>query len=79
MCLAVPAEVVEVNEDETAQVEVGGARQRVSLDLVDDVAVGDFVLVHAGFAIDKVDEEEARRTAKLFEELARLEGLDEVP
>lgn len=78
MCLAVPAEVVEIDEGETAQVELGGARQRVSLDLVDDVAVGDFVLVHAGFAIDKVDENEARRTMELLEELARLERPDEV-
>ena len=78
MCLAVPAEVVEITGEELATVEVGGARQKVSLALVDDVAVGDFVLVHAGFAIDKVDEEEARRTAELFEELARLEGRDEI-
>lgn len=78
MCLAVPAEVIEIDEDETARVELGGVRQRVSLDLVDDVAVGDFVLVHAGFAIDKVDENEARRTIELLEELARLERPDEV-
>ncbi|MFH1150244.1 MAG: HypC/HybG/HupF family hydrogenase formation chaperone [Actinomycetota bacterium] len=78
MCLAVPAEVIEL-EDDIAVVDLGGARQRVDLSLCDDVAMGDFVLVHAGFAIDKVDEYEARRTLELFEELARLEEPGEIP
>lgn len=72
MCLAIPAEVVEVTEDETAVVDFGGAKKRVSLALVDDVERGDFVLVHAGFAIEKVDAEEALKTRELFEELERL-------
>jgi len=76
MCLAVPAEVVEILESDIALVEAGGARKRISLSLVDGAKVGDYVLVHAGFAIEIVDEEEARKTMELFEELARL---DEVP
>lgn len=76
MCLAVPAEVVEILESNIALVEAGGARKRISLSLVDGAKIGDYVLVHAGFAIEIVDEEEARKTMELFEELARL---DEVP
>jgi|BarGraNGADG00211_3_1021988.scaffolds.fasta_scaffold44174_2 hydrogenase expression/formation protein HypC len=75
MCLAIPAEVVEIFEDETALIEFGGAKRKVSLALVDGVGTGDFVLVHAGFAIEVVDEEEARKTMELLEQLA---GFDEV-
>jgi hydrogenase expression/formation protein HypC len=77
--LAVPSEVVEILENSIALVDVGGARRRISVSLVDDVSIGDYVLVHAGFAIEKVDKVEAMKTMELFEELARLTGLDEVP
>ena len=76
MCLAIPAEVIEIEENDLAVVEIGGAKKRISVSLVDGVPVGDYVLVHAGFAIDIVDEQEAKKTMELFEELARL---DEVP
>ena len=76
MCLAIPAEVIEIQENDLAVVEAGGAKKLISLSLVDDVRVGDYVLVHAGFAIEIVDEREAKKTIELFEELARL---DEVP
>lgn len=76
MCVAVPAEVVEIHEHEIALVDIGGARKKVSLMLLDGAKVGDYVLVHAGFAIEIVDEEEARKTMELLEQLA---GLDEVP
>jgi hydrogenase expression/formation protein HypC len=79
MCLAVPAEVIEILDNDLGTVEVGGAKSRVSLSLVDGVRVGDFVLVHAGFAIEKVDEKEAMRTMELFEQLERMAGFDEVP
>jgi len=62
MCLAVPAEVMETRENELALIEIGGVRKEISLMLVDGVEVGDFVLVHAGFAIEKINEGEARRT-----------------
>ena len=75
MCLAIPAEVIEIFEDETAVVDAGGARKKISVSLVDGVGEGDFVLVHAGFAIEKIDEEEARKTLELFEELARLDEI----
>jgi len=81
MCLAIPAIVIELDEPNLAVIEIGGVRKQVSLMLVDDVAVGDYVLVHAGFAIEKVDEDEANKTMDLLQELARLEqeaGFDEI-
>lgn len=79
MCLAVPAEVIEILDNDLVTIDVGGAKSRINVSLVDGVSVGDFVLVHAGFAIEKVDETEARRTMELFEQLEQLAGLDEVP
>lgn len=73
MCLAVPAEVLELKENEMALTELGGVRKEVSLMLVDDVEAGDYVLVHAGFAIEKIDKVEAEKTLKLFEEIAKLD------
>jgi hydrogenase expression/formation protein HypC len=81
MCLAIPAKVIELEEHGLAVIEIGGVRKPVSLMLVDGVAVGDYVLVHAGFAIEKVDEDEANKTMDLLQELARLEqeaGFDEI-
>lgn len=78
MCLAVPAEVVELRNGDMALVRVGGIKQEISLMLVEGIEVGDYVLVHAGFAIEKVDREEAERTRELLQELARLEGESEV-
>ena len=75
MCLAVPAEIVEIREDDLALMDIGGARREVNVSLVDGVTAGDYVLVHAGFAIEKVDEAEARKTMDLIEELARLDEI----
>lgn len=69
MCLGIPAKVIGV-KDGCAVVEVGGARREVSLMLLDGVAVGDWVILHAGFAIEKLDEQEAERTLQLFREIA---------
>ncbi|MCG6953219.1 MAG: HypC/HybG/HupF family hydrogenase formation chaperone [Betaproteobacteria bacterium] len=66
MCLAVPAQVVELRSAEAALVDLGGVRKEISLALVDDVAVGDYVIVHVGFALQKLDREEAQRTLELF-------------
>jgi len=73
MCLAVPAEVLELKEDDVALAELGGVKKEISLMLVNDVEAGDYVLVHAGFAIEKIDESEARKTQELFEEIAKLD------
>jgi hydrogenase expression/formation protein HypC len=70
MCVAVPGVVVELGEDRGAVVDFMGVRRRVALDLVEDARPGEYVLVHAGFAIRKLDEDEARETVRLFKELA---------
>lgn len=67
MCLAVPMKVVEIEEG-TAICEVDGVRREGSLMMLDDVAVGDYVLLHAGFAIEKIDPEEAQKTLDIFRE-----------
>ena len=73
MCVAIPARVTSIN-GLTADVEVGGVSRRVSVQLTPEVQKDDYVLVHAGFSIQVVDEEEARETLKLFEELGALEA-----
>ena len=70
MCLAIPARVVTLHDDDTATVDVGGVRQRIQLALVDDVKLGDYVIVHTGFALTRLDPEEAERTLALFAQLA---------
>ena len=72
MCLAVPARIVDRN-GLMATVDVGGVTREVSLMLLPEAAVDGYVLIHAGFAIQTVDEEEARRTLALLEELAGYE------
>ncbi len=70
MCLAIPAQVVELLTADQAIVEMEGVRKQISLALLDDVVVGDFVIVHVGFALSKVDAQEAEQTLALFAELA---------
>jgi len=68
MCLAIPARVVELLPGEMACVEVGGVRKDCSLALVDGISVGDFVVLHVGYAIQRLDATEAERTLALFAE-----------
>lgn len=72
MCLGVPGKIIEVS-GRWAAVEIGGARTNVGLDLVPEARVGDYVLVHAGFAVQIVNEAEARITWELIKELAEYE------
>jgi hydrogenase expression/formation protein HypC len=74
MCLALPARVVEITGPEAARVEVAGVRKEISTALVDDVAIGDFVIVHVGYALTKLDPAEAERTLALFAEAGLVEG-----
>ena len=69
MCLAIPAQVVELREGDSAVVDLAGVRKEISLSLVDDIAVGDYVIVHVGYALNKLDPEEAARTLALFAEI----------
>ncbi|WP_428625321.1 HypC/HybG/HupF family hydrogenase formation chaperone [Sedimenticola sp.] len=69
MCLAIPGKVVEIDvEADMATVSVGNVKKAVSTALVEDVAIGDYLLIHVGYALNKISEEEAAATLKLFEE-----------
>lgn len=72
MCLAIPALVKSV-EGMDAEVEIGGVSRKASIVLTPEARVGDYVLLHTGYAINVIDEEEAQETLKLFEEIARAE------
>jgi hydrogenase expression/formation protein HypC len=69
MCLAIPAQVVELRDNDNAVVDLAGVRKEISLSLVEDVKVGDYVIVHVGYALNKLDPEEAEKTLALFAEL----------
>ena len=73
MCLAIPACVEELIAGDSAIVNLGRVRKEISLALVEDIAVGDYVIVHVGFALQKLDPEEAALTLALFAEMARGE------
>lgn len=68
MCLAIPARIVEVQDNDIAIVDLGGVRKDVSLALLEDVAVGDYVIVHVGYALTRLDPEEAEKTLALMAE-----------
>jgi len=72
MCLAIPAQVVELRPDDNALVDLAGVKKEISLALLDGVAVGDYVIVHVGYALNKLDPEEAEKTLKLFAEIGQL-------
>ncbi len=68
MCLAIPMQVVSI-DGETAICEIDGVKREASLMMVEDVQVGDFVLIHAGFAMEKLDQADAEETLKLFRQI----------
>lgn len=72
MCLAIPARVTEKLQGDDAIVDLGGVRKEISLALVDGVEVGDYVIVHVGYALSKLDPEEAAQTLALFAEAGIL-------
>jgi len=72
MCLGVPVKVVQ-REGKEGIGEFKGVKRNISFALLDDAKVGDYVILHAGFAIQKLDKKEAEKTLELFEELAKLE------
>jgi len=76
MCLAVPQEVISIAGDR-AEVALSGNVREADITLVDDVNVGDWVLVHAGFAIEKLTREEAEETLRLFSQVEEFQGLVE--
>lgn len=72
MCLAIPAKIVEIGPPETGEavVEIAGIRRQASLALVPEAAIGDYVLLHAGYAIATVNQEEAQETLRILSEMA---------
>ena len=76
MCLAIPARIVDIDPTtDMAVVDMGGVRKEISLSLVEDVAVDDYVIVHVGYALSKLDPEEAAKTLALFAELGKQGAL----
>lgn len=74
MCLAIPAQIEQIREDNSAVVNTMGVKRIISLELLNEpVRQGDWVLVHVGFAISKLDEEEALKSLELFEEILSME------
>jgi hydrogenase expression/formation protein HypC len=83
MCLAVPGKVMSIEGNDpllrTGKVNFGGVMRQVNLAYVPEVNIGDYVIVHVGFAISQVDEEEANRVFQYLEEMGDLEELEETP
>lgn len=73
MCLAIPARVEQRLDNDMAIVEMGGVRKEISLALVDGVEEGDYVIVHVGYALNRLDPEEAEKTLALFAQMNALE------
>lgn len=73
MCLAIPARVVEINEADQAIVELGGVKKDISLALVEGVEIGDYVIVHVGYALTRLDPDEAAKTLALMAEAGLTE------
>lgn len=73
MCLAIPARIVALGENDTATVNLGGIRKDISLALVPEARLDDYVIVHVGYALGLIDPEEAERTLAIFAELANVQ------
>jgi hydrogenase expression/formation protein HypC len=69
MCLALPVKVVELGANDMATVDLGGVKKEISLALLDDVNIGDYVILHVGYALSVLDPDEAQKTLALFAEL----------
>lgn len=78
MCLAIPAKITELKENNLATVDILGVTRDIAVDLTPQASVGDFVLVHAGFAIEVVDPDYAQETIDLIKQFPELAG-DDVP
>lgn len=69
MCVAIPGKVISISEDE-AVVDFGGIKKKINIFFMEDIKVGDYLLIHAGCAIEKIDKEAALETLKIFEEIS---------
>lgn len=69
MCLAIPAQVIKILANQRAIVQIGGIEKEISTALLDTIATGDYVILHVGYALTRLDEQEAQKTLKLFAEM----------
>jgi len=70
MCLSIPSKVEKIDENNMATVDTMGVKRDISLDLMaDDVQIGDYILIHVGFAMNKIDKEEAEQSLRVYEEM----------
>lgn len=69
MCLALPAQITQLLDGQRAMVNLGGVRKEISISLLDTVSVGDYVIIHVGYALTRLDEEEAQKTLRLFADM----------
>jgi len=77
MCLGIPAKIVQINEFYQGKVDYLGTRVKTNFSLLQDIKVGDWVIIHAGFAISKLDQDEAEETLALLREFARAQEREE--
>lgn len=76
MCLSIPSKVVEIDDNNMATVDTMGIQRHVSLDLIaDEINIGDYILIHVGFAMNKIDKEEALQSLEVYREM--LEAMEE--
>jgi len=73
MCLAIPVKVEQLLSDDMALVNIGGVKKEISVALIEDLAIGDYVIMHVGYALNKIDPQEAEHTLELFREMGVLE------
>ncbi len=71
MCLALPAQITQILDEATAVVNVGGITKEISTALLDEVALGDYVIIHVGYALTRLDEHEAQKTLDLFAQMTQ--------
>ncbi|MBC7364107.1 MAG: HypC/HybG/HupF family hydrogenase formation chaperone [Candidatus Aminicenantes bacterium] len=76
MCLAVPGKVISIEGDGTGKIDYLGSTVLANLTLLPEVKIGDWVIVHAGFAISRLDQKEAKKTLKLFKELEKISSVE---
>ncbi len=79
MCLSIPSKVVKIDENNMATVDTMGVKRDVTLDLIDEkVEIGDFVLIHVGFAMNKISQEEAKQSLEVYEEIVAKMNSEEI-
>jgi hydrogenase expression/formation protein HypC len=71
MCLALPAQITQILDNDRAIINLGGITKEISIALLDEVAEGDYVIIHVGFALTRLDEQEAQKTLSLFAQMLK--------